>query len=152
MRPPVTINRSTTLDATADRVWQAVTTPAAFRLVTRGLIRWQGAPRWRTEPWREGESLTGLLVIFGVLPLSRHTITMERIDHDCRELQSDEHGGAIRSWRHLIRVTPVDEGSCVYEDIVVIDAGVATPVVATFARWFYGVRQQRWEQLAHVLG
>jgi hypothetical protein len=151
MRTPVTVHRSVTLDANADAIWQAVTTPTAFRLVTRGLIRWRGAPATRIEPWREGETLRGLLLVFGVVPLSRHTITMERIDAERRELQSDERGGAIRSWRHLIRVTPLDDETCRYEDIVEIGAGVLTPAVAAFARWFYGVRQRRWRELAHAL-
>lgn len=151
MPAPVTVHRSVTLDADADAIWQAVTTPTAFRLVTRGLIRWRSAPPTRLEPWREGETLSGLLLVFGVLPLSRHIITMERIDAERRELQSDERGGAIRSWRHLIRVTPVDQSSCLYEDIVEIDAGILTPVVAAFARWFYGIRQRRWRELAHVM-
>jgi len=151
MTPFTTVHRSATLNANADTIWHAVTSPTAFRLVTRGLIRWRGAPSTRTSPWQEGETLSGLLLAFGFLPVSRHTITVERIDAERRELQSGEHGGVVRSWRHLIRVTPVDQGSCVYEDIVEIDAGLLTPAVVGFARWFYGVRQRRWQELAHVM-
>jgi hypothetical protein len=84
----------------------------------------------------------------GILPVSRHTITIERLDGNSRELQSDEHGGLIRSWRHLIRIIPIDDHTCRYEDIVEIEAGLATPIVGSFARWFYGIRQKRWQELA----
>lgn len=146
-----TIHRSAVLDANADTIWHAVTSPTAFRLVTRGLLRWLGVARSRVAPWSEGETHSGLLLAFGFLPVTRHTITLERIDAERRELQSDEHGGVVRSWRHLIRVTPVDQHSCLYEDIVEIDAGLLTPAVVAFARWFYGVRQRRWQELAHVM-
>jgi hypothetical protein len=147
---PAVVYRSIDLDAPADRVWRAVTTPAAFRIVTRGLVRILGLGG-RREPWREGETVSGLLLVFGVLPVSVHHLTVERLDETRRELCSDEHGGLIRSWRHLIRVTPLDDGRCRYEDRIELDAGVATPVVAAFARWFYALRQRRWEELASTM-
>lgn len=150
MATPAVVHLSTVLDAPADRVWQAVTAPAAFRLVTRGLVRVVGLRR-RATPWREGETVSGLLLLFGVLPVSVHHLTVERLDAGTRELQSDEHGGMVRRWRHLIRVTPVDERRCRYEDLVEVDAGLLTPVIAAFARRFYAIRQHRWRELALVL-
>jgi hypothetical protein len=147
---PAVVYRSIDLDAPADRVWRAVTTPAAFRIVTRGLVRVVGLGG-RREPWREGETVSGLLLVFGVLPVSVHHLTVERLDETRRELHSDEHGGLVRSWRHLIRVTPLDDGRCRYEDHIEIDAGAVTPLVAAFARWFYAVRQRRWEELASTM-
>jgi hypothetical protein len=151
MAAPVVVHASTVLDAPADGVWQAVRTPAAFRLVTRGLVRVVGLRR-RATPWQEGETVRGVLLLFGVLPLSVHHLTVERLDDAARELQSDERGGIVRRWRHLIRITPLDERRCRYEDVVEIDAGPLTPGVAAFARWFYAVRQRRWRELALVLG
>lgn len=151
MRSPITVHRSVALDANADAIWHAVNTPVAFRLVTRGLLRWRGAPPSRVKPWHQGETLRGLILVFGVIPVSQHTITIERIDPERLEFQSDERGGVIRSWRHLIRVTPINDGNCRYEDIVVIDAGVATPLIAAFANWFYGIRQRRWQELARLM-
>jgi hypothetical protein len=48
-------------------------------------------------------------------------------------------------------VTPIDVHRCRYRDRVEIDAGVLTPLVVAFARWFYGVRQRRWRVLADGL-
>jgi ligand-binding SRPBCC domain-containing protein len=141
------VHRSIDLDAPADRVWDAVKTPAAFRLVTRGLVRVVGLRR-RTAPWREGETISGVLVVFGVLPVSVHHLTVERIDDSSRELHSDERGGVVKTWRHLIRVTPLPDGRCRYEDRIEIDAGLLTPLVAALARQFYAMRQRRWRELA----
>jgi hypothetical protein len=149
--PRTVVQRSTELDASAGRVWEAVKTPAAFRLVTRGLIRVGGLAS-RADPWREGETVSGVLLLFGVLPVSVHHLTVESIDDRRRELLSDEHGGAIRSWRHLIKVTPLAGDRCRYEDRVEIDAGSLTPVVASFARLLYAVRQRRWRELARAIG
>jgi hypothetical protein len=69
-----TIHLETELPASADKVWQAMCHPASFTYITRGLI---GVPALagRTEPFREGETGTGWLLLFHLIPLHRHTIT-----------------------------------------------------------------------------
>lgn len=150
MASPRTVTRSTDLDAAADLVWAAVRTPQAFRFVTRGLIDWRPL-QGRVEPWREGEEATGWLLVGEVLPFSRHRLRIAEIDDRRRVLRSDESGGAIRSWRHDIVVEPLDGDRCRYTDVIVIDAGPLTPLVAAFAWVFYGARQRRWRQLAPVI-
>jgi hypothetical protein len=142
MSRTVVVRRCVDLPAPAGAVFAAVRTPAAFRIVTRGLIRLTGLAG-RDEPWREGESDRGVLLLFGVIPVSVHRITAESIDPDARVLQSDESGGLIRSWRHRITVAPIDERSSRYEDLIEIDAGIVTPFIA--------IRQRRWRELADVL-
>lgn len=66
-------------------------------------------------------------------------------------MQSDEGGGLVRSWRHLIRVDPIGTDLCRYTDIVEIDAGPFTVIVAGFAQLFYRHRQRRWHKLAALL-
>jgi hypothetical protein len=66
-------------------------------------------------------------------------------------LSSQEGGGLIRRWNHDIIVTPQGEASCSYRDVIDIDAGVFTPAIALYARWFYSMRQRRWRVLAHRL-
>ena len=141
------VDRSTRLEAPADAVWRAVTTPEAFRTVTRGLL---AVPvlRFRSGEWREGETVVGWVFLFGVIPFSRHHLHIERIDGTARVLSSREHGGLIRTWNHDIVVTPLDETSCTYRDRIELRAGVVTPLIALWARWFYRMRQRRWRALA----
>lgn len=145
-----TVRRSTLLEAPADLVWAAVRTPQAFRFVTRGVVDWQPIRR-RTEPWREGEEGTGWLLLAGVIPFSRHRIRVAELDDRQRLLRSDESGGVIRSWRHDIRVEPLEGGRTRYTDVIHIDAGPLTALVAAFAWLFYGIRQRRWRTLSTIL-
>jgi hypothetical protein len=145
-----TITVNTRLDAPADIVWHAVNTPHAFVHVARGMLRYPAAERL-DRPWQVGDHVQGWTLLFGVLPFSYHHITVASIDDDARVLTSDEHGGVIRTWRHDVTVTPIDETACRYEDRIEIDAGWLTPVVAAYASLFYRHRQRRWRMLARLL-
>lgn len=142
-----TVDRDTLLDAPAAAVWAAVKTPAAFRTVTRGVLT-MPVLRSRTHAWVEGETVVGWVLLFGCIPFSRHHLHVARIDETAMTLRSQERGGLLRRWDHDIVVTPVDDRRCRYRDRIEIDAGIATPFVVAYARWFYGVRQRRWRVLA----
>ena len=145
-----TITVSTTLDAPADVVWPAVTTPHAFVYVAKGMLRLRAAERL-DRPWRVGDEIRGWTFLFGVVPFSIHHLSIESIDERNRTIVSDEGGGIIRSWRHEITTTPLGENQCRYVDRIDIDAGPMTPLVAAFAAVFYRYRQRRWRGLAPLL-
>jgi hypothetical protein len=143
---------STTLLAPADVVWDVVQAPEAFRYVTRGLVSFPAADGVST--WQEGETVSGPLRLFGVLPVSRHHITLTELDPVRRRLRTHEHGGLIRAWIHDIEVDDHPSGRsdrCRYTDRIDIDAGWATVGVAAFARVFYRIRQSRWRRVARLL-
>ncbi len=114
------------------------------------MLRYPAAERL-DRPWQVGDHLQGWTFLFGVLPFSYHHITVASIDDDARAVASDEHGGVIRTWRHDVTVTPIDETACRYDDRIDIDDGILTPVVAAYARLFYRYRQHRWRALARLL-
>jgi hypothetical protein len=143
----VIVDRSTRLEAPADAVWAAVKNPAAFRTVTRGLLV-MPVIGGRADEWRAGETVVGWVFLFGVVPFSRHHLQIAAIDESTQTLSSREHGGLLRSWNHDIVVTPIDDAQCTYRDRIEIDAGLFTPLVAVYARWFYRMRQRRWRALA----
>lgn len=142
-----TIEVSTELDADADRVWAAMQHPTTFLYVCCGLL---GVPALagRSEPFREGESGTGWLFLFHVLPLSRHTMELASLDDSTRTMRSREHGGVLRAWNHTLHVEPLGGGRSRYSDVVEIDAGPLTGVVAWLAVRIYRYRQRRWRRLA----
>lgn len=145
-----TVAVSTTLDAPATVVWAALGSPTSFVHVARGMLRFPVAEQ-HVGRWAVGDELTGWTWLFGVVPWSRHRLTVVEIDHDARRFRSDEGGGAVRSWRHLIEVTPLDDRRCAYRDEIEIEAGLLTRPVAWFAHVFYRHRQRRWRSLAPVL-
>ena len=146
-----TVELSTPLEASADAVWVAVKTPAAFRFVTRRLLAVPVIAD-RQDDWHEGETVVGWVFLFGFLPFSRHHLHIARIDDSTRTLSSRESGGAVTVWDHDIEVTPIDGTTCHYRDRIEIKAGILSPVVVLYARWFYRMRQRRWRALARGLG
>lgn len=147
-----TVTRASRLEAPADAVFRAVRRPGTLVHVARPLVRFPDL-EGRVEDWREGETTRTRVRLFGVVPFSLHRLTLERIDEQSCEMQSDEGGGLVRSWRHLITVTPEGSQACRYVDEVSVDAGWLTPVVAAWATVFYAWRQRRWRSLAkHGLG
>lgn len=142
-----TIHLETVLPAPADNVWEAMKSPATFLYVVRGVF---GVPALtgRTTPMRAGERGTGWVLLFHVLPLTRHTIELVDMDEESRTLRSREHGGVVRTWNHTLHVEPVDDCTSRYSDTVEIDAGMLTAVVAWGARGIYRYRHRRWHKLA----
>lgn len=141
------VRLTTRLDVAADRAFAAVQQPRLLVHVARA--RFPQLER-RVQPWRQGETVTTWVLLFGFIPFSRHHLTIARLDPDRRELESDEHGGVIRRWRHLIRLEPLEDGRSRYTDQVTIDAGPLTPVVRAWAEVFYRHRQRRWRRLART--
>jgi hypothetical protein len=142
-----TVERFVELEATPDLVWQAVKTPAAFRTVTRGLLRMPAIAN-RDGEWHEGETVVGWVFLFGFVPFSRHHLHIAAIDNEHRVLRSQEHGGLVRQWNHEIEVEPISASHCRYTDRIEIDADLLTPAVVAYARVFYRLRQRRWRVLA----
>ena len=142
-----TIHLTTELPAPRDRVWQASQHPASFLYVIRGLV---GVPALagRTDPVEVGEVVTGWILLFHVLPLHRHRIRVAEVDAATGTIRTEERGGVLRRWDHLLRVEPLGDGTCRYSDTIDIDAGPVTPVAAAVATIFYRYRQLRWRTLA----
>lgn len=142
-----TIHVATELPASAEAVWETMQYPGTFLYVARGLV---GAPALagRATKFVEGEKGTGWMFLFHVIPLSKHTIEVVRIDHETMTVRTEEHGGMIRRWRHTLHVEPVDAERSRYSDTVDIDAGLFTGVVARFSLGIYKYRQRRWHRLA----
>ena len=144
------VDLSSSLSASADAVWNAVKTPAAFRKVTRGLLTMPVINN-RPDEWHEGETVIGWVFLFGFIPFSHHHLHIAKIDEEARTLSSREQGGLLKRWDHDIVVTQVGPETCSYRDRIDIDAGVVTPFVVLYARFFYRMRQRRWRALAREI-
>ena len=141
-----TVHVETELPTTADRVWAAMQYPGTFLYVVRGLF---GVPALagRCEPFVAGESGSGWLLAFHLVPLHRHTIEVVDVDAPSRTVRTHEHGGVLRRWDHTFHVEPVTDRTCRYGDTVTIDAGRLTPLVAALGVAFYRYRHRRWHRL-----
>ncbi|OBK21159.1 hypothetical protein [Mycobacterium asiaticum] len=141
-----TVHVETVLPTSADRVWSAMLSPATFLYVCKGLFGFPSLAG-RTEALRLGESGTGWLFAFHVIPAYRHTINVVEVDEATGSIRTNEHGGLLKAWNHTLHVEPIDAHSCRYSDTVDIDAGRMTGVVVAVAHGIYRYRQRRWRKL-----
>ncbi len=145
-----TVRRTCTLDAPAAVVWRAVRSPAALVHVAAPVLRMPALDD-RQRAWQPGESVTTRLLLFGVLPVSRHTVRIDVLDDAAMTARTDEHGGPVSVWRHHLTVEAAGPTSCRYTDEVEIGAGRLTALVGVLASGFFRWRQHRWRRLAPVL-
>lgn len=145
-----TVELATHLACTPDEAFAAVQRSALLDHVAAPLIRF--APRGRPFPekWVQGEYRASMF-LFGIIPLGWQAvvITLPEPSGDVRFVRDNGYGPLIRKWDHWIAIGPDPFGHGTrYIDQVTIEAGVLTPIIAAFARVFYGHRQRRWRALA----
>jgi len=133
---------STRLDMSAERAWETVKKSNTLFFITKGLLGFS-QNNFPAE-WQEKETVTARLLLFNLIPAWKHEIRFVRIDERQYELFTNEKGGVVSVWNHLIKVVPEGEEFCIYTDKIEIEAGVLTPIVWFFAQIFYRYRQRRW--------
>jgi hypothetical protein len=147
----MTVRVQSILDCPPEKVWAQLQTSALLREIIRPLMRFRSLDVPDAERWAQGGTFHFRIYLFGVIPLGRHTIFIERMDPAAGEIQSREHTALVRHWDHLIRLGPTPDGRTLYSDEVEIRAGLLTPLVWLFAQWFYRHRQRRWRRIARRL-
>jgi hypothetical protein len=156
----VIVRVSTDLDIPAELAWETVKKPETLRYITRGVL---GIRPLDDVPddWGEGLTVRVRLYFFHLIPAWRHEIRVVRIDEATHEIYTNERGGGVRTWNHLISIKPQrtnprpgvaqEYERCRYTDQIEIHAGPATPLVWAYAHLFYRYRQHRWRKLARSL-
>ena len=144
------VERTCTLECSADDAWERVGTSALLHHITSPLIRF--APKGGPFPkrWREGE-YRAIMWLFGLLPIGWQAIVISfpAPKDGTRFVRDNGYGPLIQRWDHWIEITPGDHPSQTrYTDRVAVEAGLLTPIIAGFAQAFYRHRQKRWQALA----
>jgi hypothetical protein len=98
-----------------------------------------------------GVEIRTVVSSFGLLPSTPHTFRIVSVDGDKMQIDTRESGVSIQAWNHSMKVQPISETRCRYEDRIELQAGLLTPVVWAFASLFYRYRQSRWRQLVASL-
>ena len=145
-----TFSRSSRLDAPAELVWDTVLRTDTFAYVAAPLLRFPAASLADAR-WVPGLELDDQLLLFGFIPMGRHHIRIETVDHEARLMQTREGSRLVATWDHHIEVEPVDARSCRYHDRLEIEAGSLTPVVGLFGYLLFRYRHLRWRRLARRL-
>lgn len=134
---------STKLEISGEKAWETVKKSSTLVFITKGLLGFS-QDAFPTE-WKEGETVATRLFLFNFIPAWMHEIHFLRIDDKQSNLYTNEKGGIISVWNHLIKIEAENEQSCLYTDKIEIEAGILTPVIWCFAQIFYRYRQRRWQ-------
>lgn len=143
-----TLTISTFLAASPEAVRDHVMRPALLHYVAKGMIRFAPVdPPAFPEKWERGQYKTKMYWK-GFLPIGWQVIGIEPqpIKDGVWSMRDNGYGPMIKTWDHMIEVSPKD-GGALYVDRITIDAGVLTPFVSLFAERFYKHRQKRWRKL-----
>jgi hypothetical protein len=129
-----------------------VQTTALLHEVARPLvtIRWIG-PEPFPDRWHGGDVFHCRSYLFGLIPLGTRTVIIADVDPASQVIETFEWDPLVDSWQHRLMVSPADGGGTAYTDVVEIKAGLLTPLVWLFARWFYRHRHKRWRAVAQRL-
>lgn len=144
------VTLTTSLPCTPDKVWAHLQTPALLMHIVWPIIRFIPKGRKRVpKVWAPGEYRFWMW-LFGVVPLGWQAVVISEPapEGNARFIRDNGYGPLIRRWDHLITIAPGKNGTTIYTDRVIIEAGILTPLVENFARVFYFHRQRRWRELA----
>lgn len=139
------------LPCSPNRIWEQVRTSGLMMHVNWPVLSFREDDSELPAIWTEGKSQDLRLYAFGIIPLGKHNIYIERIDPEAYILQSREIGQIAQIWNHTIKLTLQEDGQTLYSDVVRIYAGKMTSLVAFFAKLLYRYRQTRLQKLADAL-
>jgi hypothetical protein len=105
-------------------VWLLMLRPATMLYVLHGLLDFPILKN-RRSPIIEGESGTGWVRLFHLVPFARWSINVHTVDADARVIATEECGGVFRRWTHTLHVEPIDALSCRYTDIVDLERALS---------------------------
>ena len=88
------VERTSRLEAPAEVVWAAVLRTSTFAYVASPILRFPAAELADTQ-WMPGLELEDRLLLFGFVPLGRHHIRIESVDHEAMRLRTMEAGTIV---------------------------------------------------------
>ncbi len=143
------VTLTTLLDTPAERAWIEVQTARLLEHVAAPLLVFTPIdPQALPAEWVAGRYHVGVR-LFGWLPLGTQWIVTTKASQgpDCYQIRDNGRGTLARRWDHLIAIEPLAPARCRYRDDIEVQAGLLTPFVWAFARFFYAHRQRRWRRL-----
>lgn len=132
-----------------DTAWAKVQTSALLEFVAKGKLKFKPLEGEFPEIWKEGASVKTAMNVYGLIPFGGiHTLTVEKIDHANKVIQSKEWDDCAKVWNHKISMKKLSHTSIRYEDEIVIYGGILTGLISWWAKSFYEHRQRRWQLVA----
>ena len=137
------------LSASADDVWALLLRRDTFLYLIRGWLDVADTNTWPETFFTPGATYKMRIRLFGWGPVFSHKVCVTRVDANAKVIETEESGGLVTAWNHRMQVDALSCNRSHYTDYVRLNAGLLTPVVWLFARWFYVARQRRWLRLVN---
>jgi hypothetical protein len=138
------------LDMPLPKVWSRLKKVSTLHYVANPILKFKAInPANLPQEWSDGDYETALL-LFGFIPFGRQHIVIEipnEVKNDTKILIDHGYGSMVQTWRHTITLVRKTDSQTLYQDDVVIQAGVLTPFVWIFAWVFYRWRRRNWFKL-----
>ncbi len=126
--------------------WTKLKTSKLLEFVSEGKVRFKPTGGYFPAQWKQGETLSTKMAVYGFVPFGGlHSLYFEKIDELNKVLQTREWDRFAKVWDHKISLTQLNATSIIYEDEVVIYAGIFTGFITLWAKSFYRHRQKRWQ-------
>ena len=132
-----------------NNAWVKVQTSTLLEFVTHGKIKFKPVGGSFPAVWKQGDTVSTKMLLFGFIPFGGiHTLYFEKIGNENKILQTREKDDAAKVWDHEISLIKIDENLIIYQDLIIIYAGVLTFFTTLWAKSFYKHRQKRWQIIA----
>jgi len=133
---PLIVTVTATHDGDPDAVFAEALQFDELQRAMKGLATYRGFPPGGVPI--AGETYVVDVTLWGMFPVTAHTIEVLRVDHAARRLESHETHRGVKNWDHTLTVASGPApGTAIWTDRILIDAGWQTPMVARFARYVY---------------
>lgn len=140
---------SSTFNLTFEQARELILRPITMQTVASPILRFVAInPKSLPDQWQPGSIYRIKLYSFGFIPLGWYDIKIdiERDDNDLCIGRDRGHGQFINIWDHVISIKRIGDKTY-YTDSVDVHAGILTPFVYLFARFFYHHRQRKWRRV-----
>ena len=135
-------------DTSAEKAWENAKLRKTMFYICDGLLSFK--THNLPEKFVNGSEAQCKIWFFRILPGWKHNWWIKNIDPIRMKIDSEEYGGLVKRWNHIIKIESLNDKQCSYTDDVEIKAGLVTPVVWLWANAFYRYRQRRWKKLINV--
>ena len=126
-----------------------VKTSALLEFVAYGKVRFKPTGGHFPVTWKEGDTVTTKMAVYGFVPFGGlHSLYFEKIDEINKVMQTREWDSFAKVWDHKISLIKLTDRTIIYEDEIIIYAGMLTGFITLWAKSFYKHRQKRWQLLA----
>ena len=135
------------MKVSAEKMLAELQNTSSLSFVASPLLKFKSLNNEQTNTnWKNGQSYSYSLFLFGLIPLGKHKIHISMIDNQNMRLLSNESGTFVKGWIHQVLIQQVSPNQTKYTDEVEIKAGILTLFIWLFGLIFYSHRHRRWKK------